>query len=108
MPFDVFIYSLSSCDTCKKSRKALKEKSISLTERDVRRDGIDPNDARQMVLQCGESVVNKRSTTWRSLDQASRQCDPVDLILEHTTLLKRPAICVDGVWQVGWPQSRFD
>jgi arsenate reductase-like glutaredoxin family protein len=46
--------------------------------------------------------MNTRSTTWRGLDEAARDRDPLELLAEHPTLIKRPLIERDGVWTVGW------
>ena len=43
-------------------------------------------------------LLNRRSTTWRQLSDPERQqaeTDPLPLLLEHPTLIKRPVI-TDG------------
>ena len=47
-------------------------------------------------------MVNRRSTTWRGLDEAARAGDPVRLISAHPTLMKRPVIEDGGVLTLGW------
>ena len=50
-----------------------------------------------------DKVINRRSTTWRGLDQAEREGDPVDLLKAHPALMKRPLIVLaDGATMIGW------
>ena len=50
-----------------------------------------------------DKLVNRRSTTWRGLDETSRQMDPVALIGAHPSLMKRPLIMTqDGSSSIGW------
>ena len=63
------IYGLKSCDTCKKAIRALPQAEFV----DVRADGVPAAVMARALETFGEALVNRRSTTWRGLDEAP--CD---------------------------------
>ncbi len=93
-------FGLKSCDTCRKALKALAGQEVEVI--DVRADGVSDADRAAMVAAFGETVINKRSTTWRGLSQAEQALDLDTLLIQHPTLLKRPVIDMNGVWYQGW------
>ena len=99
---DVRFIGLKNCDTCRKALKSLREAGIELQVIDVRADGLSPQDAEAIVAAFGDRAINRASTTWRGLEDAEKDRAPVDLLLDHPTILKRPAIEADGVWTLGW------
>ena len=103
----VTFYGLKSCDSCRAALKALQAAGVRPDVRDVREDGVGETVLRTALQAHGaEKLVNRRSTTWRDLDEASRQMDPVALITLHPTLMKRPLIVsVDGRISIGWDDA---
>ena len=99
----VTIYALKSCDSCKRAIKALTAAGHKLKIIDVRADGV-PEDqlAAWLATHGGEIVVNRKSTTWRGLDEVARSVSPLNLLKSHPTLLKRPVIIADGISYIGW------
>ena len=59
-----------------------------------------------------EALVNKRSTTWRGLDDATRAEAEGDaaaaLLVAHPTLIKRPVIEAGEIVHVGWTAAVSD
>ena len=100
----MILYGLKTCDTCRKARAVLQDASYV----DVRDDGVPPAVLAAALEQFGQALVNTRSTTWRGLDAATRESDPLALMAEHPTLMKRPLIVDDaGHMHLGWtPQTR--
>ena len=101
------VFSLKSCDTCKKALKWLNEKGITSSVHDVRADGLSREDATSIVNGLGwESALNRRSTTWRGLsdDEKSDLDDAkaISLIVEHPTLMKRPVFVSGDDYLVGF------
>lgn len=92
------LYGLKNCDTC---RKALKSND-SMQLIDVRAEGVPSQLLEQAFAQFGGALVNTRSTTWRNLDETQRQLDPMVLLAEHPTLMKRPLIEAEGQLYLGW------
>lgn len=55
-----------------------------------------------ILKEFGEEVVNRRSTTWRGLDEKTRAMAPEALLAAHPSLMKRPVIEADGALYLGW------
>ena len=100
---NVTIYVLESCDSCKKAIKALTAAGHQLEIIDVRADGVpEARFAEWLAMHGAEIVINRKSTTWRGLDEVERSAEPLALLQAHPTLLKRPVIVADGNSHVGW------
>lgn len=101
------VYHLKNCDTCKKAIKALEAAGHTLDLVDVRGDGIDAKLLSTFAKSVGfDALLNTRSTTWRNLDDASKEnvdeAKAIALMAEHPTLMKRPVIDANGSITVGW------
>lgn len=95
------LYGLKNCDSCRAARKALPEAEFV----DVRDSGVEPAILEKALAIFADALVNKKSTTWRGLDEAERSRAPIDLLQDHPTLMKRPLI-VDGDKMVlGWTKA---
>ncbi|MEM0921723.1 MAG: Spx/MgsR family RNA polymerase-binding regulatory protein [Pseudomonadota bacterium] len=105
------IYSLKSCDTCRKAIKALEAAGQSLEITDIRADGVPREVLAGWLAKLGpEILVNIRSTTWRGLGETDRARaasveGALDLLLEHPTLMKRPVIVAGETVHVGWTKE---
>ena len=104
------IYHLKACDTCRKAIKALQAAGRDPALHDVRADGLDRDTVERLENALGyEALVNKRSTTWRGLDDDVKsgldRAGAIALILDHPTLMKRPVIEENGEYTVGWAPS---
>ena len=89
------VYSLKTCDTCKKALNWLAAQNAEFSVQDVRADGITAAEVANVVNTLGwELAVNRRSTTWRQLDDAQKagldSATAIDLISANPTLMKRP------------------
>lgn len=101
------VYSLKNCDTCRKSLAWLAEVGASPEIIDVRADGLPCGEVAAIVAGLGwEQAINRRSTTWRGLDDEARSnlndARAVDLIVEHPTLMKRPVFVLGNVILAGF------
>lgn len=98
----MIIYGIKNCD---KVRAALKQCAAEGTEvslHDFRVDGIEPQLVEQMLNDIPmEQLVNKRSTTWRQLDDQTRGDLTADTLVNHPTLIKRPVVYADGQFRIG-------
>jgi len=103
---DLTLYGLKTCDTCRKSLKALEAAGRSVTFVDVRNDpGLAARLPGWIAAVGVEQLANTRSTTWRGLDAGQRARladDPAGLLAAHPTLIKRPVIEAGGALHVGW------
>ncbi|MEM9706745.1 MAG: Spx/MgsR family RNA polymerase-binding regulatory protein [Pseudomonadota bacterium] len=106
-------YGLKTCDTCKKARKALDAANISYTYTDVRVDGMSKTTIEKWATSLGEDwgrLLNKSSTTWRSLDEKDKanlsKSTALKLLRDNPTLMKRPLIEDDkGAITIGWSKD---
>jgi len=100
-------YGLKNCDSCRAALKALDSAGIQVEFHDVREDGVPVDTVRQALASHGaDRVINRRSTTWRGLDETARNGDPVDLLQLHPALMKRPLIVLaDGAITIGWDDA---
>lgn len=99
---DVTVFGLSTCDTCRKARRALESAGLTVRLRDVRDDPLTGPERARFLAAFGPALVNRASTTWRGLDEAARQGRPEDLVAAYPALMKRPVIARgDGLW-LGW------
>ncbi len=95
-------WGLKNCDSCKKAQKALMAAGYEVDMTDVRADGVAAEDLARFHAAFDEALVNKRSTTWRGLSDAERAGDPLALLAEYPTLMKRPVVEDGDRLTLGW------
>ena len=98
----MIFYGLKTCDTCRKAQKSLAPHFPDFKVVDVRADGVERSQLAAFYDRFGADLINRRSTTWRGLDEATRAKDPVELLTEHPTLMKRPVIVDGDQMYLGW------
>lgn len=97
------IFGLKNCDSCRKAQKALAAAGHAPRLVDIRDTPPARATLERFAARFGAAIVNTRSTTWRGLDENARGHAPVDLILAHPALMKRPVIeADDGTLYLGW------
>lgn len=108
------VYGLKNCDSCRNTLRWLEARNVPHTFHDIRADGLDARLLEDWLDSAHRDyLVNRRSTTWRKLNETQKKQagdDPLSLLLEHPTLLKRPVI-TDGetLLDVGFdPQNLED
>ncbi|WP_226780452.1 arsenate reductase family protein [Oceaniglobus trochenteri] len=96
------LYGIPTCDTCKKAIKALEEAGHDVTFHDVRADPLSPSKWDALLLQFGEKLINRSSTTYRGLSDWMKASDPEEQLAQHPTLMKRPVIETEDRYYLGW------
>jgi Spx/MgsR family transcriptional regulator len=91
------LYGISNCDTVRKAKKWLETHSIPFQFHDFRKDGLAVEDVQRWLKQVPfETLLNKRSTTWKQLNDEQKQAlterYDLSLLVEHPTLIKRPVL----------------
>ncbi|MFV0245869.1 MAG: arsenate reductase family protein [Qingshengfaniella sp.] len=100
------VNGLKTCDTCRKAVKALNAAGLMAELRDLRADPPSRQELEAWLLQFGEeALVNRKSRTWRDLDDATRALPPVDLLQAHAPVMKRPLIETGGQAYLGWTDA---
>jgi Spx/MgsR family transcriptional regulator len=97
------IFGIKNCDKIKKTILWCAQNGKMCEFHDYRTDGLDINLLNAFLSQHTlTELVNKRSTTWRTLsDWQKENLDP-SIILENPTLLKRPIVEIDGQFHIGY------
>lgn len=92
------IFGLKACDTCRKAAKALGADLV-----DVRAEPLTTEQIARFETAFGDALVNRRSTTWRGLDETAQAMAVPDLLAAHPAVMKRPVIETDtGALYLGW------
>lgn len=106
----ITVTGIKSCDTCRKALAWLKNQGMDHQYHDLRADGLDQNRLTKWVEALGwEVVLNRRSTTWRGLDDADKadlsDGKAIRLMSEHPTLIKRPVFEVGNDVHIGFSET---
>lgn len=101
-------FGLKTCDTCRKSLKALAENGHAPEVIDVRADGLTDADRSVILAAFGDAAINRASTTWRGLSDAEKAMPPAEVLALHPTLMKRPVIEHEGRLYLGWKKDVQD
>ena len=95
----MLIYGLKNCDKCRAARKVLQNAEFI----DIRQVPFSVTAIKKLIDTCGNEIVNKKSTTWRSLPEIDRQLPLIELLQIYPALMKRPIIKdQNGNYSVGW------
>ena len=94
------IWHLKNCGTCKEAVKAMKDRNPGLTE--VRDQGVTKAGMLRFLEKIGPKLVNKSSIPWQNMSEPERAGDPLELLLTHPTLMKRPVIEDSDQITAGW------
>ena len=97
------LYGLKNCDSCKKALKALQSTGQSVEFIDLRELPVAAKQLKKWLDEHGDAVlVNRKSKTWRGLDEQARQQPALALLGVNPTLIKRPVIESGDNSFVGW------
>ena len=107
MASKIIMYGIKNCDTIKKARKYLDSCEIDYQFHDYRTDGVDKKFLQGLIKKHGwETIVNKRGTTWRKLEETVKSGtnadNAADLLSEHPAMVKRPVLIVGKQSLVGF------
>lgn len=106
------MYGISNCDTIKKAKKYLDANSIDYAFHDYKKSGIDTVTLEQWLKSVSlETLINKRSTTWRQLtDEQKHQLienQNLAILVENPTLIKRPVLIQQQHILVGFKEADY-
>ena len=107
------LYGIPNCDTIKKAKKWLTDHDITFTFHDYRKDGISADFLKQAVAEIGwQTMLNKRRTTYRQLEEAEKASidkDKALALLElHPAIVKRPNLSHDGQIYIGFKPAQYE
>ena len=96
------LYGLPNCDTVKRARAWLDAHGVAYRFHDFRKDGVPEAGLDRWLETPGwEALVNRRGTTWRRLDEATRVLitdagSARAVLLANPSLVKRPVVEWEG------------
>ena len=95
----MLIYGLKNCDKCRAARKVFQNANFI----DIRDSPFTRIEVASLIDIYGLDIINKKSTTWRSLSEIDKQLPAADLLEAYPTLFKRPIIRYhDDNYCFGW------
>ena len=104
----VKVYGIKNCDTVKKAIKYLVDNNVSYEFIDFRINPISQKEFQTMVDSVGwELLINKSSTTFRSLTESQKNKIDYELVLNFPTLIKRPVIVQGEKIMVGYSEKEY-
>lgn len=101
----MILYGIATCDTCKKALKALRESGHEAAFRDVRAEPLTEAEIAEFVTEFGDEIINRKSTTWRSISDFLRESEPEAQLAAQPTLMKRPVIRSEAGLTLGWSED---
>jgi len=110
----LIVYGIPNCDSVKKARAWLSERSIDYTFHDFKKQGVSAElITAWLAIQDWQTLVNRKGTTWRKLDDATRNAvvdaaSATALMLAQPSVIKRPVIrWPNGRVSVGFDPAQF-
>ena len=102
---DVVIWGLGTCDACRRALREARATGADAVLRDVRAERMSEALRARAAAAFGDALVNRRSATWRGLNDAARAMPPAALIGAHPAVMKRPLIEAHGALHLGWDEA---
>jgi arsenate reductase (glutaredoxin) len=95
------IYGIKNCDTMKKARAFLDERSVEYAFHDYKTAGIDRGKLEGWAKKVGwEALLNKAGTTFRKLPDKDKEglteSKAIKLMLAQPSVIKRPVLELGG------------
>lgn len=107
----ITLYGIKNCDSVKKARAWLAKQGVEYQFHDFRSDGLETQQVQTWLQEFGLTLINKRSTSWKALDEQTREAlsldTAVELILAQPTLIKRPLLDTGGRRLVGFSEASY-
>lgn len=110
----MIVYGIKNCDTVKKALNWLKANNKAFEFHDYKKEGITTEKLQSWSSQVGwENLLNRRGTTWRKLDEETRnsvtdETQAINVMLTNTSIIKRPVIEKEGkVLMVGFDEASY-
>lgn len=112
MAQSIVIYGIKNCDTMKKAFQWLESNGVAYQFHDYKKTGLDSDQLKQWCDTLGyEKLLNTRGTTWRNIPDAEKrditEQKARQLMLEHTSLIKRPVLQHGNALLVGFDPTTW-
>lgn len=106
------LYGISNCSTVKKAKDWLETNNIDYQFHDYRKQGLSKDLLHSFEDKTGwESILNKRSTSWRKLTDEQKNTvskqTALQYMLESPTLIKRPLLDTGKKLIIGFTAENY-
>lgn len=107
------VYGISNCDTVKKARAWLDAHHVAYEFHDYKKHGVDEKLLRAWLKKTSwETLVNRQGQTWRKLSETEKAqiqnaASALRLMLDKPSIIKRPALEVDGKLILGFDPTHY-
>lgn len=107
------LYGIPNCSTVRRARAWLEAREIPYEFHDFKKQGVPQDMMRELGSLLGwESLINRNGPTWRKFPEDRRaQVKDIDsalaLMLENSSVIKRPILDRDGQYQVGFSEENY-
>lgn len=107
------VYGIANCTTVKKARAWLEAHGVAYEFVDFKKSPPSRAQVARWVKDLGwETVLNRRGNTWRMLGPQVQHDvrdakSAVDVMLEHSSAIKRPVVEVDDDVLIGFDEDAY-
>ncbi len=106
------MYGIPNCDTIKKARKWLEANGVDYEFHNYKKDGVPEKQLSRWVKDKGwEVLLNKRGTTWRKLDDKTKNSvnekSAIKIMLGNPSIIKRPVLESGRKLLVGFNDTEY-
>jgi len=96
----------------KKARKWLEDNNLAYEFHDYKKNGVPEKNLKQWVKKAGwETVLNKRGTTWRKLDDEIKnnidESSSIQVMLDNPSAIKRPVLEDGKTLLIGFKENEY-
>jgi arsenate reductase len=108
------VYGIPNCDTVKKAMVWLKNKGVAYEFHDYKKLGISEAKLKEWLTQVPyDKLVNRAGTTFKKLTDEEKakitdNASAMALMLEKTSVIKRPIVESDKILAVGFKAEEYD
>lgn len=112
-PMSLILYGIPNCDTVKKARTWLDQHGLAYRFHDFKKAGLDAATVEGWMQQVDwETLLNRKGTTWRGLTDQQKAAvhdaaSATALMLEQTSVIKRPVLDHAGAVHVGFSSEQY-
>lgn len=112
MATPIILAGIKNCDSVRSAQKWLEDNGHQYSFLDLRSDQFVRHTLGIWLEKVDwTSLLNKRSTTWRNLDDKDRddldETRAMTLMMKHPTLIKRPVLQIGDIIEVGFTPERY-
>jgi arsenate reductase len=108
------VYGIPNCDTVKKATVWLKNKGIAYEFHDYKKLGISEAKLEEWLTQVPyDKLINRAGTTFKKLTDEEKakitdNASAISLMLEKTSVIKRPIVESDKILAMGFKAEEYD